>query len=67
MQVTPGQVPLSLAMLKALGGQGAAAAPASTTRAGSTPPTVGGKTAAPAGDLAAVRHLPRGSFVDIKA
>lgn len=67
MQVTPGQTPLSLAMLKALGSQAAPAATGSTTPADRTPPAVGGKTAASAGDLAAVRHLPRGSFVDIKA
>jgi hypothetical protein len=65
MQIAPGQTPLSLAILKALGSQTAPAAKAAAGAAGAAPsakvsaPTVGGETAG-------ARSLPRGSFVDLR-
>jgi hypothetical protein len=65
MQIAPGQTPLSLAILKALGTQPATAA--AKAAAGSTTAPESRAPAAPSSDLGAARNLPRGSFVDIKA
>lgn len=71
MQITPGQTTLSLAMLKALGSQAAApakASPAPATASSATASPPGEPRAGlPGGDGAAARHLPRGSFVDLRA
>lgn len=63
MQITPGQAPLSLAILKALGSQAAPAA-----KAAAAPAAPAGKGAVAAtGEPAAGRSLPRGSLVDLRA
>jgi len=65
MQITPGQAPLSLAILKALGSQ---AGPAAATRPAAAPAAPAAKSAAPAADaIAGGRTLPRGSLVDLRA
>ena len=61
MQIAPGQAPLSLAILKALGSQTTAPAAA----AGAIPPTKV-SAAAPGGEITGARSLPRGSFVDLR-
>jgi len=67
MQIAPGQTSLSLAMLKALGSQTAApAAAASPKSAVEQRPSQPGPSA-PGEGMAASRHLPRGSFVDLRA
>lgn len=64
MQIAPGQAPLSLAILKALGSQ---AAPAAAAKA-AVPAATAEKAAAPAaGEPASGRSLPRGSLVDLRA
>jgi hypothetical protein len=65
MQIAPGQAPLSLAILKALGSQAAPAAKAAAGAAGLAPSA---KVSAPAagGEAAGTRSLPRGSFVDLR-
>ena len=65
MQIAPGSAPLSLAVLKALGSQAAPAAGKASAGAVATAPA--GKATTPAGDLATARHMPRGSFVDLRA
>ena len=65
MQIAPGQAPLSLAVLKALGSQ---AAPAAAAKAAAAPAVPAGKGAVAApGELAGGRPLPRGSLVDLRA
>lgn len=67
MQIGPGQAPLSLAILKALGAQ--SAAPAAAAKAVAGPPATGGAKAAATeagGEAAATRSLPRGSFLDLR-
>ena len=70
MQITPGSSPLTLAMLKALGGQSAGGntVTAALAPSGSTDPA-GGNPARnePAGPPEPGRIIPRGSFVDLKA
>ena len=65
MQIAPGQAPLSLAILKALGSQAAPAAKAVAGAAGTAPSA---KVSAPTagGEAAGARSLPRGSFVDLR-
>ena len=65
MQIAPGQAPLSLAVMKALGSQAAPAAAKPAIDAAAPAPAE--KTAAPGGDFATGRHPPRGSFVDLRA
>lgn len=77
MKIDSGAVPLSLALLKALGGQqppgvGPAAPAAQTAQAAAKPPAapaapVSKAAAAPSDEAAAAaRTLPRGSFVDLR-
>ena len=73
MQVTPGQTPLSLAMLKALGTQSAAPQEATQATQGVAAKPAGGLATAakapaaePSDSLATARNLPRGSFVDLR-
>lgn len=67
MQIAPGQAPLSLAVLKALGSQAAAPAAKASPAPAAAGPTDGTRGSA-AGDAgAATRHLPRGSLVDLRA
>lgn len=73
MQVTPGQTPLSLAMLKALGTQFTAPQGAAQAAQGVAAKPAGGPAAAakapaaePSDSLTTARNLPRGSFVDLR-
>ena len=63
MQIAPGQAPLSLAILKALGSQ---ATPAAATKA-AVPAATADKGAAATAEPAGGRSLPRGSLVDLRA
>ncbi|HIC79840.1 MAG TPA: hypothetical protein EYH07_14170 [Kiloniellaceae bacterium] len=71
MQITPGSSPLTLAMLKTLGGQ--TAGTGASVSAGLASPgnnELTGGTAArnePAGPPEPGRFIPRGTFVDLKA
>ena len=65
MQNGPGQTPLSLAILKALGSQAAPAAKAAAGAAGAAP-SAKVSAAAAGGEAAGARSLPRGSFVDLR-
>jgi hypothetical protein len=65
MQIAPGQAPLSLAILKALGSQAAPAAKAAAGAAGAAPPAKVSAVAA-GGEAPGARSLPRGSIVDLR-
>lgn len=69
MQIAPGHTPLSLAILKTLGSQPAAAAKAAAAPAPAAPaaPVAKAKVAAPAAEFPGGRTPPRGSFVDLRA
>ena len=76
MQITPGNSPLTLAMLKTLGGQTAgsgtsvAAGLASSQTSKALASDLGGGAPArnePAGPPEPGRFIPRGTFVDLKA
>jgi len=62
MQISSGQAPLSLAILKALGSQ---PAPAAVAKAAAAPAVKTTETAA--GETTGGRPLPRGSLVDLRA
>jgi hypothetical protein len=64
MQIAPGQAPLSLAILKALGSQ---ATPAAAAKAAAPAATAEKGTAAATAEPAAGRSLPRGSLLDLRA
>lgn len=68
MQIGPGQAPLSLAILKALGTQSAAPGTVSKVVAGAAAPGGAAKAAmaAPGGDSAGASRPPRGSFLDLR-